>query len=324
MQKSVLKVALVASFALSLPSHAAVNWALSGGTNPSPVYGNSRTFTPDSTTVNLTVNAYSATGNTSDTTSSNPNRNANTIESAYLSAYGSNGLGVVNRDGSGTADVVAVTSSTGTDVGDFVNGSTEHGMDNNGRNDVMLLTFTDQIALQSLKLGWVLSGGDSDLFVLAWSGPGTPTALDNGTSFASIAADTFNSPDSGWKLITSLSNVGTSSAATFNNGAAPVYSSYWLIGTGGFNSAATGGGVTSGDLKNGTAVAFGSCSGSGASKVCGNYDYVKLASVGGITNGSGTGGGGGSGSGVPEPGSLALAGAAFAGMMGLRRRKAVA
>ncbi|MBN8442893.1 MAG: PEP-CTERM sorting domain-containing protein [Thauera sp.] len=317
MKKIKLMLAFAACGLISQQAISAASWELTSGSNTSPVYGNGRTFTPatgsDPSSVNLTVTAFSATGATSNATSSNTGRNANdTIETAYLSIYTpSAGLGVVNRDGSNTASV-AVNSSTGTDANEYVNNGSEHAMDNNGRSDVMLLTFTEQIALQSLKLGW--SSGDSDVFILAWSGAAAPvggiTSQLNGKTFSQIAADTASDPANGWRLIDSLSNVGVNT--TNFNTSAPVYSSYWLIGTGGFNSAATGGGVTSGDKNSSNNwIAFGS---TGAS-----YDYVKLAAVGGskFTPPPPP-------PGIPEPGSLALAGAAFLGMVGLRRRKAAA
>lgn len=307
-----LMLALAACGLISQQAGAASDWSLTSGTNTSPVYGNSRTFSPDAGTVSVTVTAFSSTGGTSTTKEPNTGRNSNTIEDAYLSIYTpSSGLGVVNRDGSSSSSV-AVSSSTGSDANEFVNNGSEHSMDNNGRSDVMLLTFTDQIALQSLKLGWI--GADSDVFILAWSGAapvGGITSQLAGKTFAQIAADTANDPANGWRLIDSLSNVALNTTTEFNK-SAPVYSSYWLIGTGGFSSAASGGGVTSGDKSGSNWITFGS---TGA-----QYDYVKLAAVGGTTYSPPPT----TTPGVPEPGSLALAGAAFLGMVGMRRRKAAA
>lgn len=311
MKKIAILAALAAVGLAGQQAQAAVDWTINmttgSNTNPTPAYGNTRGYVSGATGV--TVSAFSATGGTSTTSSSNTSRNSNTIETAYLSIYApSNGLGVVNRDGSSTSSV-AVTSATGSDSNEFINNGSEHSMDNHGRSDVMLLTFTDQIALQSLKLGWV--GTDADVFVLAWSGASTFSSASQlvGKTFAQIAADTADGLDNGWKFITNLSNLGTTNEASFNT-TTPVFSSYWLIGTGGFNSAMTGGGVTSGDKSNGNWIGFGQ---SGA-----KYDYVKLASVGGINEPSLPP------ASVPEPGSLALASVAFLGLMGMRRRKALA
>lgn len=305
MKKSVILAGLAVVGLAGQQAQAAVDWTISmtSGSNtiPAPEYGNTRSYA--SGTTGVTVSAFSATGGTSTTLSSNTSRNSNTIETAYLSIYTpSSGLGVVNRDGTTSSSPAVNRSNTETDYNEFVNNGSEHSMDNEGRSDVMLLTFTDQIALQSLKLGWF--NNDSDLFVLAWSGANPSGGIASqlaGKTFAQIAADTTTDPENGWKLITNLSNVG-STEASFNT-TAPLYSSYWLIGTGGFN----GGGVTSGDKNSsGNWISFGS---TGA-----KYDYVKLASVGGgnMPPPPSTG--------VPEPGSLALAGVAFLGLMGMRRR----
>lgn len=313
MNKIALTLALVASGLISHQAGAAVNWSIGTitGDNTNPSYGNSRTYgsgtLSDSTTVGVTVTAFSATGGTSTTSQADASsRNTRTLETAYLSIYTpNNGLGVVNRDGTTSTSPAVSSSTTASDSGEYINGGNEHSMDNNGRSDVMLLTFTDQIALQSLKLGWI--GSDSDVFVLAWSGTGTPASLA-GKTFESIAADSANDPANGWRLVSNLSNVGLNTTTSFNT-ATPISSSYWLIGTGGFNSAATGGGVTSGEKSGDNWIAFGS---TGA-----NYDYAKLAAVGGTKAEP-------PGNNIPEPGTLGLAGAALFALTALRRRKSVA
>jgi len=307
MKKSILSLALLSSCLVSLPATAAVSWSITtltgSNTSPTPAYGNTRDYSASGASVS--VSAFSATGgsNISGTQSqidADAGRNSRLLESAFLSIYTpSNGLGVVNRDGSSNGSV-ALNSASGPDNNEYINNGSEHSMDNQGRSDVMLLTFTDVVALNSLKLGW--ASGDSDLFVLAWIGSGNPTAALTTKTFADIAADSFNGGN-GWSLVANLSNVGTASAKSFNTATTPVSSSYWLVGTGGFTSAATGGGVNSGD----SGKAFGTY---GA-----NYDYVKLAGIGGITPPRND---------VPEPGTLGLAGAALFAITALRRRRAAA
>lgn len=309
MNKKILSLELLTLGLASLSANAAVTWSITttNGSNATPSYGNTRAYNNN---VDVNVTAFSSTGGTSNNTAANDSRNSHTLETAYLSNYEpTNGLGVVNRDGSNTS-AVAVSATTGTDGREHVNGGVEHSMDNNGRSDVMLLTFTDMVALNSLKLGFPdPTKYDSDMFVLAWVGPVDPsTHLVKDKTFAGISTDTANGGD-GWSLIANLSNVATNTnkTASFNivtpTNPVPVSSRYWLIGTGGFSSAATGGGVTSGDKSGQNWIAFGR---TGAS-----YDYVKLAGIGGTKTETQ----------VPEPGTLGLAGVALFAISALRRRK---
>jgi len=160
--------------------------------------------------------------------------------------------------------------------------SPNHAMDNSGQQDVLVLNFTDgPVALNQLQLGWW--SNDSDLSVLRWTGSGAP---DSGS--ASITNQTVSSLlTSGWAFVAALSNVGTSSPASFNTGAAAVTSSYWLISA--FNSSWGAGSIT--DTKS---------------------HYVKVLSVGANVPTHRTN--------VPEPVSIALVGAALLGVMGSRRR----
>lgn len=283
--------------------HAATNWSFNlQATAPTSTtagdaggYGNTRTYSASGVTVG--VGAYSNTGINAGATGqvTQDNNNANQLETAKL-AFDSTwqGLGAYNRDAGGTA-----TNTAGTDYQEGQ--SPEHSFDNNERADSALLSFGTSVNLTSITFGWW--NADSDFYVLAYTGAGTPTLT--GLTYATL---------SGWTLVGNYSNPGGSTAGgafTTTLGTA-LTSSYWLIGAGGFT---VGTGVNSGDVSSGSYLPLTSTS---STK---KFDYLKLTGIAGTTNGGGTGGGGGS---APEPGSLALAGAAFLGMVGLRRRKGVA
>ena len=226
-------------------------------------------------TLTLSASAYSNTG-TNNGRSTVDNSNNNLLESAYLyRGSGWQGLGVYNRDKDNGTD-----SQEGSDP--------EHSIDNNERTDAVLMDFGGKgIRLDTVDIGW--SAYDSDFFVLAYQGAGTPVL--SGTSYKNL---------SGWTLNGNYSNQGASvvnlatagSGSVINADRANIYSSFWLIGAGGFEV--------------GTGVVFDS-----------KYDYLKLAGVGGTVKNDTPGQ-------VPEPGSLALLGLAALGLVGSRKFKPAA
>ena len=181
-----LIVGVALGLALSVPAWASTQWSLTSGNNNNAAYGNQRTY--ESGGVTLTATAWSSSGV------------GGTIQDAYLGVWNPNGLGVANRG-----------ETTGV-------GSPHHSMDNSGYTDSILLTFTDVIALSSLKLGWMQT--DSDLTVLAYTGAGSPTPLA-GSTYSALTSG------GGWSLIGHYSNVGIATHRAVNTGG--VSSSHWLI-----------------------------------------------------------------------------------------------
>lgn len=162
-------------------------------------FNNTSTHTQNGVTATASAWAHTAGGSNS------------LLESAYLTTWGSSGLGVKNRD--------------------YVNGDTyagndpEHAVDNDQRKDSILFSFTgDKVNLSATYFGWVSGSygyGDSDFSVYAYTGAGA-TSLDGLTyTDAAMAA-------AGWALVGHHS--GGSSAGTKTINASDTYSSYWLIG----------------------------------------------------------------------------------------------
>jgi len=168
------------------------------------------------------------------------------LETAYLPTWGSNGLGVQNRDMANLPGPVPTNPPPG-DGGDAVEGSSpEHAMDNNERYDSILFSFGGGLGfkLTGVEIGY--RNTDSDIFVLAGNAP-----LTNGSGF------NYNDLTSnGWTLIGNYSNLSTNTKQAVNAGG--VVANYWLVGTGCYTGSGSGVSICSGDYKK---------------------DYVKLLAV---------------------------------------------
>jgi len=213
-------------------AHASMDWhfASSSGNSTGTSWGNQRSWTSDGVTV--TATAWANTGGSDASVSADQQ----VIRSAYLGWWGGSGLGVTNRDGGNQ-------SYKDQHEGDAQYG--EHATDNNQRYDTVLLSFSEAVKLESLKLGWLAN--DSDMTVLAYTGAadGAPLA---GLQYQGLLA-------SGWELIGHYANLTTNVDKLINPD--NVVSSFWLIGA--FNPLV--GGTTPNDAGAGN-------------------DYVKLAAVG--------------------------------------------
>jgi len=185
--------------------------------------------------------AAQAWSNTKGGTTQNPS--SGPLETAYLPAWGANGLGVQNRD---MANLPGPTPSGLGDRGDGTEGSSpEHAIDNDQRLDSILFSFGgDGVKLTGVEIGWKET--DSDIFVLAYTS-NAPLVLGD-LSYSALTS-------SGWDLIGNYSNLATDTKTAVNAGG--VTANHWLIGTGCFTG--TGSGVST-------------CSD-------GKKDYVKLLAL---------------------------------------------
>ncbi len=284
-------IAVCALLALGTSTFATQTWDLQGGCGASTTnvsLGSSEACS--GAAAGVTLNGFSNGTETSD--SPGATNNATNFAAAAIYNWGSSaGLGVVASNES--------SGATG-----------PHAIDNGYGIDALMISFgTAKVDLSSLTIGWngndngttsnnngSTSGGgavnynDSDLSVFVWTGAGAPPVTSNSPN--TLVA-------SGWALVGNYADVGTMSNNTTGISSS-IYSSYWLIS------------------------AYSTAYGTGTGLDQGN-DAFKLMTVAGntctgtVTNGSCGSGGGHSN--VPEPGSMALMGAAMMGFVATRRRK---
>lgn len=264
-----IALAIVSSSAI-----AATNWSYNLSTQCPPVTSSNGnyfgTYSAVCTVSNPDLSLSGWSTNTGSTSS------GTTFAAAQIYDWGSsNGIGVV-------ADFES-ESSTG-----------PHAMDNKYGTDMILLSFSGNVALNSVALGWNGTDGgpsgytDSDISVLRYTGTVAPVI--DGKTVSALLAD-------GWSWVGDFGNVGSMSGNTvsFNNvPASVVYSSWWLVSAYDKNF--------DGNSSDTTGLAMGT-------------DAVKLLAVAGNVRPSDNQ--------TPEPGSLMLLGAGLFGIMAVRRRRQI-
>jgi hypothetical protein len=194
---------------LTAPAFGAITWNFNIPSNTGCVsgattnYGNTCTRTGSDGATDATASAWANTGNGN-----------TTHQTAYLAGFGSNGLGVQNRDQPGGG-------GDGNDDTENNSSQAEHAMDNEDRFDMILFSFEDVMNMQSVKLGFPSGDSpDSDITVLAFNMSHVDPSIDGKTLPQLVAA--------GWEYVGDYANVSLQPNDTAILGTS-IASKYWLV-----------------------------------------------------------------------------------------------
>ena len=175
--------------------------------------------------VNMTPTAWANTAGTGSAGGDSTQIESQANGGTGLVLYSGSGVGIHNKDGCGIAG-----ATSGCDANEPSTSSGEHAIDNNGRYEMVLLTFDKLVNLTGVRIGWWNS--DSDVTVMAYTGAGAP----------SLADKTWDALGAGWTAIANLTNLATD---TWKATGLTAFSSYWLVGA--YNPLAGGGSYTTGN-----------------------------------------------------------------------------
>ncbi len=188
--------------------------------------------------------------------------------------------------------------SPGVGIGTDSSSAPQHAIDNNGFTEALLVGFSNSVSLSSIGLSYTHNGTSSgvqvDLSLFRWVGGASGPSLHGSAAGATMT---------GWELVGNYGDMVVDTTSPYNlvNSTAKG-SSWWLISA--YNSGFSGAGETRGGLDNGNdyfkiyALAGSACTDTSSGNKCNNTTTQ-----------------------VAEPGSLALAGVALLGAVGLRRRR---
>lgn len=235
---------------------------------------------------------------------------AATIDTTKVSLSGfavTNGTGNAGfASGATWASAPMIAYSGGQGVNSDGSAEPNHAVDNNGKTEGVLLSFTASTVLNSIGLGYTSNGTTAgvtvDLSLFRWSGNQAPgTAISPAGAAGALGGS--------WELVGNYGDMAVDTSNPYNVvNTSGKTSSWWLISAynSGFGSTTSDRGRLGNGLDNGN-------------------DYFKLFAVAGTKCTSTIGGNGvcgGTTAKVAEPATLALTSVALLGVAGLRRRKA--
>lgn len=201
-------------------------WSFTGSETVENTFGNSLSLTSGSggDQVTLNVSAWASTGNESVSCEADATESDPCIKDAYLAKY-SSGLGIVNRDEYNNNDYDEPQHA----IDNIQNGGAAGDFD----YEMVLLTFSSEVNLTKLNIGWSLcgtsactlnsyaaGGKDSDFSILSHNGQSSLQSFNGSSRWSDITSQ-------GWNIVNNYAGVKEhSSVGTPSNN----YSKHWLVG----------------------------------------------------------------------------------------------